>query len=219
VLRNICGLANCKNRRHLFTFVARSGSLARLCALAVCVLLGAGAVSVSMAGPACACSCVGYTTEAAAENAAVVFLARATDKVSAGSDDIYEFAVVEVFKGEVGALTTVGTASDGASCGVNYEVGREYLLFVSESEKVGRAWDSGLCHGPNARSITEMRETLHGVYGPPRQPDASAPVSEINWWTRATAGVPSALIVLAAGLALGGLWWWVAILHRRRTGQ
>lgn len=197
----------------------RSGSLARLCAFAVCVLLGAAAVSVSMAGPACACSCVGYTTEAAAAKADAVFLARATDKVPAGSDDIYEFAVVEVFKGEIGGLTTVGTASDGASCGVNYEVGREYLLFVSESEKVGRAWDSGLCHGPNAQSTTEMRKTLHSVYGPPRPPDTSAPVTEISWWTRATAGVPSALIILAPVLILGGLWWCAAILRRRRTGQ
>lgn len=195
------------------------GAVARLSALAVCVLLGAAMLSVSTAGSARACSCVGYTTAEAAKKADAVFLARATDKVPAGSDDIYEFAVVEVYKGEIGALTTVGTASNGASCGVSYEVGREYLLFVSESDKVGRAWESGLCEGPNAQSTTEMRETLHRTYGPPRPPDASTPVTEISWWTRATAGVPSGLIVLTAGLTLGGLWWCAAIVRRRRTAK
>lgn len=158
-------------------------------------------------------------TEEAVENASAVFLARATDKVSAGSEDIYEFAVVEVYEGKIGALTTVSTASDGASCGVCYEVGGEYLLFVSDAQKAGRAWDSGLCHGPNASSITEMREMLHRAYGPPRPPDASAPIAEISWWTRVTADVPSALIALAVALALGGLWWCAVIVRRRLSGH
>lgn len=194
-----------------------SRSLARLCALAVCVLLGAATVSVSMAGTACACSCVGYTTEQAAEKSAAVFFARATDKVSAGSDDIYEFAVVGVFKGEVGVLTTVGTVSDSAACGVSYEVGREYLLSVSEGQGAGRAWDSGLCHGPSTPSAAQVREAVERIYGPPQPPDMSAPVSEISWWTRATAAVPLPVMVLAAALALGALWWAAAILRRRRT--
>lgn len=73
--------------------------LPRVVGLAMCGLLIATGVSVGAAGTACACSCVGYTTEEAATQADGVFVARATDKVSAGPDDIYEFAVLEVSKG------------------------------------------------------------------------------------------------------------------------
>lgn len=194
----------------------RCRSWARLCAVAVCVLLGAATVSVSRAGTACACSCVGYTTEQAAEKSAAVFLARATDTVSAGSEDIYEFAVVGVFKGEVGPVTTVGTVSDSASCGVSYEVGREYVLFVSEGQGAGRAWDSGLCHGPSTPSAIPVRQAVERIYGPPQPPATPAPVSEISWWTRASAVVPWPLIVGAVALAVGALWWATANLRRRR---
>jgi hypothetical protein len=189
----------------------------RVVGLAVCGLLVATGVSVGTAGTACACSCVGYTTEEAASQADGVFVARVTDKVSAGSDDIYEFALLEIFKGDVGAITTVETSSQGPSCGVSYDVGGEYFLFVSEGGGVGHAWESSLCHGPSTISRVDVRGELERIYGPPHPPNSAAPVSEITWWTRATAAVPLPLMVLASVILLGAIWWAVVILRRRRT--
>lgn len=169
------------------------------------------------AGTACACSCVGSTTEEATSQADGVFVARATDKVSAGSDDIYEFAVLEVFKGDVGAITTVETSSQGPSCGVSYEVGDEYLLFVSGGGGVGHAWETDLCHGPSTPSMVDERGELERIYGPPHPPNSAGPVSEITWWTRAT--VPLPLMAFASVVLIAGLWRTVVVVRRRRTRQ
>ena len=202
----------------------------RVVGLAVCGLLVAMAMSVGAAGTACACSCVGYTTQEAASRASGVFVGRASDKVSAGLGEIYEFSVLEVFKGEVGAITTVGTSSsEGASCGVSYQVGREYLLFVSDGQGTGRAWESGLCHGPSTLPMVDVRAELERVYGPPHPPTSSVPAplpdaadeatNNISWWTTVTAAVPLPLIALAGVFLLGALWWTVSIVRRRRTRQ
>lgn len=149
--------------------------------------------------------------------ASAVFTARATDKVSGGADDFYEFAVSEVFKGEVGNVTTVGTASQGASCGASYQVGREYLLFVSNGG-VGVAWESNLCLGPTEQSDTWA--ALESVYGAAQPPNASAPDSRISRWSRTTAVVPVPLLALASVVTVGAVWWAaVAILRRRRAGD
>ena len=178
-------------------------------------------ISVWAAGTACACSCVGYTTEEAATQADGVFVARATDKVSAGTDDIYEFAVLGVFKGDVGTSTTVKTPSQGPSCGVSYDVGDEYLLFVSDGGGVGHAWKSSLCHGPStlAGLGLDVRPALERIYGPPHPPNSAGPVSEITWWTRATAVVPLPLMVLASIFLIAAAWRTVVIVRRRRTGH
>jgi hypothetical protein len=193
--------------------------LPRVVGLAMCGLLIATGVSVGAAGTACACSCVGYTTEEAATQADGVFVARATDKVSAGPDDIYEFAVLEVFKGDVGTSTTVKTSSQGPSCGVSYDVGDEYLLFVSAGGGVGHAWNSSLCNGPSAVPGVDVRPVLERIYGPPHPPNTAGPVSEITWWTRATAVVPLPLMALAGIVLIAAVWRTVVIVRRRHTGR
>jgi hypothetical protein len=200
----------------------------RVVGLGVCGLLVAASISVGAAGTACACSCRGYTTEEAASQASGVFVARVTDKVSAGLGDIYEVAVLEVFKGEVGAITTVGTSSsEGASCGVSYQVGGEYLLFVSDGRESGRAWESGLCHGPSSLSSVDVRPELERIYGPPQPPNSSVSTPSLSagedaqssWWTRATAAVPLPLMALAGAIFLAGIWWTTVTLRRRRPRQ
>lgn len=203
-------------------------SIPRLIAVALCGALVSLAVSAGAAGPACACSCRGFTTEEAASNADGVFLARATGKASSGSDDIYEFAVAEVFKGEVDAVTVVGTAHDGPSCGVKFELGRDYLLFVDAglSEGVGRGWESNLCTGPATLSPSDVRGVLERDFGPPRPPNPAPPtqmldatdgvLAKSSWWTRVTATVPLPLLVVTGGLVLAAVGW--IVVHRRRRG-
>lgn len=176
--------------------------------------------SVAMAGTACACSCVGFTAEEAASRADAVFTARATDKVTAGMNDIYEFEVSEVYKGEVGNVTTVGTPSQGPSCGVSYEVGGEYLLFVSTPDDVDAAWGSNLCLGPTGQADT--RAVLERIYGPPQLPTGWAPDVGISGSTEAKEkdAVPVALIAVGSVIAVGAVWWaTVAILRKRRAGE
>jgi hypothetical protein len=139
--------------------------------------------------------------------------------VSAGSDDIYEFAVLEVFKGDVGAITTVETSSQGPSCGVSYDVGDEYLLFVSDGGGVGHAWESDACQGPSTPSAVDVRPVLERIYGPPDPPNSAGPVSEITWWTRATAVVPLPLMALASVVLIAVVWRTVVVVRRRRTGH
>lgn len=201
-------------------------SIPRLIAIALCGALVSLAVSAGAAGPACACSCRGSTTEEAALDADGVFLARATGKASSGSDDIYEFAVAEVFKGEVDSVTTVGTPHDGPSCGVSFELGRDYLLFVDAglSEGVGRGWESNLCMGPATLSMSDVRGVLERDFGPPRPPNPATPTQLLDaadevpvkssWWTRVTATVTLPLLVVAGGLVLAAVGW--LVVNRRR---
>ncbi|WP_143695015.1 hypothetical protein [Williamsia sp. 1135] len=193
-------------------------SRARLIAVALCGLFVAMTVSVAMAGTACACSCVGFTAEEAASRADAVFTARAKDKVTAGMNDIYEFEVSEVFKGEVGNVTTVGTPSQGPSCGVSYEVGGEYLLFVSTPDDVDAAWGSNLCLGPTGQADT--RAVLEREYGPPQPPAGWAPDVGITGSTESKDAIPVALVAVGSVVAVGAVWWAaVTIRRRRRAGE
>ncbi|ETD32274.1 hypothetical protein [Williamsia sp. D3] len=191
-------------------------SIPRLVVLAVCGFLVAMVVSVGAAGPACACSCVDFTVDQAVARSAGVFVGRATDKVSAGSEAIYQFAVTEVFKGDIGPVTTVGAVSESSSCGVTFEVGQDYLLFVTDGQGIGRAFETGLCHKPSPNWVSDIRGQLEQVLGPPHPPEISAPTKEITWWTRATAAVPVPLMALASVVVLATLWWTVTIVRRRR---
>ncbi len=190
----------------------------RVVGLAVCGLVVAAAASMGAAGTACACSCVGYTTEEAASRADGVFVARVTDKVSAGSHDIYEFEVLEVFKGNVGTVTTVETPSQGPSCGISYAAGVEYLLFASEGGGAGHSWKSSLCHGPSTPSAVDVRSALERKYGPPHPPRSAGPASEISWWTRTTAVVPLPLMAIA-GVVLTMVLWraWISMRGRKSS--
>lgn len=179
--------------------------------LGVAALVVAGSAAVAMPGTACACSCaVSETPEAAVSHASGVFVGRATDKVSTGFTDIYEFEVSEVFKGDVGATTTVGTLSNGNGCGTRYEVGQEYLLFVSRPYDVDAAWEGNVC-GPSSGGDVDVRAVTEQVYGPPREPSGSS--AGISAWTRLTAGrgVP---LVVGGVVALLAVWWGGTAIRR-----
>lgn len=182
---------------------------------AVTVLLATG-LGVAAPGTACACSCASFATpEEAVSHASGVFVARATDVASGGFTDTYQFAVSEVFKGDVGPTTTVGTLSDGNGCGTGFEVGREYLLFVSRPYDVSAAWEAYSC-GPYTGTSFDVRAATERVYGAARAPSADGPVHRITPWTRMTAAVPLPLLAVGAAAAVGLSWWVVSAIRRRR---
>lgn len=103
-------------------------------------------------------------------------------------------------------------AAHSDSCGVAYEVGQQYLLFVTDGQGIGRAFETGLCHGPSATpGRSDVRGSLEQLLGPPHRPGTSAPAIEITCWTRATAAVPVPSMVLIGVVAVGVLWWTTAI--------
>ncbi|GAA1456932.1 hypothetical protein GCM10009619_08070 [Williamsia maris] len=175
----------------------------------------AGPVAVLTAGPASACSCatIGTPTEAVSR-ASGVFVARATDKLSDGTSDIYEFSVSTVYKGDVGTRTTVRTSSQGASCGAEYRVGDEYLLFVGRTRGIHPTWEASLC-SPGAGGAFDVRAVTEQVYGPGHPPDG--PSREIGRWTRMTAGIPDFVLLFVGVIVLGVGWAGVVHLRRRRS--
>lgn len=184
------------------------------------VLVAAGSAAVASPGTACACSCASSATpEEAVSRASGVFVARATDKVSTGFTDVYEFDVSEVFKGDVGATTTVGTLSNGNGCGTSYQVGQEYLLFVSQPYDVDAEWEGYACT-PYTGSEFDVRAATERVYGPPSAPSASVPEVGVTAQTRPTSGVPTPFLVVGGLIALGLASWGASTIRRRvRRGR
>ncbi|MDH6279225.1 hypothetical protein M2280_000430 [Prescottella agglutinans] len=181
-------------------------------------LMVAGSVVVATPGTACACSCAGSATpEEAVSDASGVFVARATEKVSDGFADIYEFEVSDVFKGDVGATTTVGTLAAGNGCGTRYEVGKEYLLFVSKPYEVDAAWEGYSC-GHYTGSPFDIRAVTEQVYGAPHPPEDSAPLAVIGTGTQGTAVRATPVLAVAGVVLVGAMVWVGVILHRRRSG-
>lgn len=190
---------------------------AGLVLITLATMLLSGTVAVLTAGPASACSCatIGTPTEAVSR-ASGVFVARATDKLSDGTSDIYEFSVSTVYKGDVGTRTTVRTPADGASCGAEYRVGDEYLLFVGRTRGIHSTWEASLC-SPGAGGAFDVRAVTEQVYGPGHPPDESAPRREITRWTRMTAGIPDFVLLFGGVVVLGAVWAGVVHLRRRRS--
>jgi hypothetical protein len=181
-------------------------------------LMVAGSVAAAVPGTACACSCAGSATpEEAVSVASGIFVARATEKVSDGYTDIYEFEVSEVFKGDVGSTTTVGTLADGNGCGTSYEVGNEYLLFVSRPYDVDAAWEGYSC-GPYTGSPFDVRSVTEQVHGAPHPPAESAPVATIFTATQGTAVRVTPILGVAA-VVLVGATAWAGVILRRRTSR
>ena len=124
----------------------------RLVALgATAVLAALGAILVG-APPAIACSCVGFSDAEAFERADVVFTGDAVERrepprhaIRTSADPTtYVFAVQAVHKGDATEMQEVVTALSGASCGLEAQVGRAYVVFA---HREGDGLTAGLCDG------------------------------------------------------------------------
>lgn len=102
-----------------------------------------------------ACSCIVLTTAEKVDLAPAIFIGTVLDRRDSNeggdvaSDDAiaHTVQVSTVHKGEVTAQTQVFTARDSAACGVNLEVGTEYVFFLDQ----GSTGSVSLCGGTAER--------------------------------------------------------------------
>ena len=168
------------------------------------------ALLVLPTAPAWACSCAAATPAQLVDRSDVVLRGTLEDvaepaglaEPSSGAPArSYRFTVAEVYRGTVAPTTWVGSAADGASCGLEgLEPGREYVVFAQER---GEELWANLCGG-TAPADTRLVGEVEAVAGPgqaPAQalpeapsgqpPGAVAPASDRAW-----------LVPLLGGLAL-----------------
>ena len=159
------------------------------------------------------------------ENADVVVRGTITGLDDPGGHDsahlvTYELAVAEVYRGAATATTFVSSAADGASCGIEVQEGREYLLFA---RRVGGELRAGLCDGTTPASAELVAEVEH-LSGPGNPPQGGAVATATTPPGTPSSGTPLAgstppdssdvAIPLGVGVggalvaaALGALWW------------
>lgn len=141
------------------------------------------------------CSCAVVDPDGAVAGAAGVFIGTPTKVLHGRDSDLYEIQVTEVFSGEVGAVTTVGTSTN-TECSTSFVVGRPSLLLVTAPVSAGARWQAHGC-GPDV-SAAELRATAQTTYGPAHAPEGDR--AEITTWTRFNYKVPRTLqfLILAA---------------------
>lgn len=108
----------------------------------------AALVAVGAAGAALACSCIGYADAATQlAEARLMVIARAEwTKPERGAADlgrkVTRFRVVRTIKGETRRAWRIAHHSDGATCGVVFQPGQEYIVIAGAWQ--GRM-STGLC--------------------------------------------------------------------------
>lgn len=199
------------------------------------LLRSLGLVSVLFAGlvvlpsaPAWACSCASPTTAGSVGRADVVLRGTLEDvdrspglnDPSSGAAAVsYRFAVSEVFRGAASATTWVGSAADGASCGLEgLQPGREYVVFAQEHGE--QLW-AGLCDGTAiaASGLVADVEAVTGSGHEPVQPGAVGRAAPLPGATSGPNGTAWRVPLVGGGalaLVLTGLLVGVVLRGRRR---
>jgi hypothetical protein len=77
-----------------------------------------------------------------ANEATAAFIGRIKSESIKDHTRIYEIEVLEVFSGKAGGVVRVSTSESGASCGVQFSKGKEYLIFCHGDPQNLR---TGLC--------------------------------------------------------------------------
>lgn len=180
-------------------------------------VLGALSLVVLTTSPSFACSCVQASPAEHVDAADVVVLGTVVDRqgpplrpvMSSGDPATYTVEVERVFKGVVRPTVHVLSADSGASCGLEAEEGRRYMVFADRTR--GELW-AGLCGG-TATADPQLVAEVEEAAGPPRDPDPRAEPT-----VRPTAGAGLAVPLAAAsglGLVLLGGVLWLRLLLRR----
>lgn len=126
---------------------------------------------VATATPAKACSCAQGDAREQLEAADAAIVGTALSRTPSGEYSVtYTFRVDEAVKGEFGETVQVGTASNGAACGLEVGIGQQTGLFLSGSAAKG--WSSSLC---DQISPEELREAAR----PMPAPDGEGPIKAI----------------------------------------
>lgn len=176
------------------------------CWLALMVVLSCGAWLVAAPRVVYACSCVAPGTpqqelaQADAVFGATVTAVEAGPPTALGDSRRVHFAVARVWKGALGAQTTVLTAASSASCGYEFQPGGEYLVYARLVE--GQLQVS-LCSRTQPAANAGADLAVLGMGQPPVAAPAATP-SPVPHTAERDAGLipaPGALL-LWGGLAL-----------------
>ena len=186
----------------------------------VTVLMLSAVADVAAAPSAHACSCVGFTDEQAFDRADVVFVgqvagrsAPAVPKTSA-DPAVWTFAVERVYKGSAAEHQGVVSAVSGASCGLEVQRGRTFVVFAQrnpQSREPGfdeATLYANLCGGTRAAAD----RPIPAAFPQPRAPaagesgvvDVGITATDLRW------AVAGAVLVVAIGATL------LAVTLRRR---
>ncbi|GAA3386758.1 hypothetical protein [Cryptosporangium minutisporangium] len=137
--------------------------------------------------PACACDCLPITPGEAQSEASVVFVGtveRLAGKPDEGSPEpvTFVFSVESVVKGTLGAGPTfrVQTNNGSAACGVEFEVGRRYVVYASDADGTPFVTQCGGTHrlavddpGPGPLGGEPDAAPADGVRADGGEPDAT----------------------------------------------
>lgn len=179
--------------------------------LSILAVVGlAGALPILTPATAFACSCR-YAPDGSeiiehVSHAAAVFTGTATATRTDRRTAYYEFDVREVFAGDVGATTVVSSNTQSSACGLGFDIGDEYLVFVSSYETHGAPWSVERCSATTTSTNERTRQAAVTAYGEPHAPDphhGSVGIDDVGtprWWMLA---------------AIGGAVWLTAVAVRR----
>jgi hypothetical protein len=190
----------------------------------VMMLMLASLADVVTAPAAHACSCVGFTDEQAFDRADVVFVGqvagRSASAVPWNSSDpaVWTFAVERVYKGSAAKRQGVVSAMSGASCGLEVERGKAFVVFARRNpQSQERGFDeptlyANLCEGTRAA----IERPVPATFGQPRVPaagesgvvDVGITSTDLRWLVAGTA------LAVAVGATL-----LAAIVRRRRSAR
>ncbi|WP_415972275.1 hypothetical protein [Rhodococcus sp. 077-4] len=168
------------------------------------------ALTFARPGVAHACSCVYYTDGTQAEQQVADF-ASGDNAVFTGTavaerrEDFtvyYDFDVREIFRGDVGAKTTVSTASEGSACGTTFDLKEEYLVFATTYGAQNAQWAVDSCSATTISDNELTRAATVKQFGEPRELTADDGTSPV---LIALIGV-CAVAAVAAGAAGWSLW-------------
>jgi hypothetical protein len=178
----------------------------------IVLVLAVLAVFAYPASPACACSCAAVSTDEQLDSADAVFLGVVREITtdhpfsplfSSGDPVTAVIDVSRVYKGDVGPSVSVATVADGASCGYDFAVEHEYLIFARAQQG---QFATGLCDG-NLDVATQSNPLTGGqppAAGHPGTTGGSG--SSVAWWSGWT--LPAVAALVAVGLAGIALWRW-----------
>ncbi|WP_406831452.1 hypothetical protein ABEG17_01325 [Pedococcus sp. KACC 23699] len=191
---------------------------------ALLVLALAAALVVIPGTAAFACSCAGLPVADEVARADLVVVGVVGAAVGAGQTVTRPVTVTRTLKGVAGPRLDVSSARDGASCGLEVELGREYVVFAAER---GGTMTADLCGGTAPADEEHLRQ-VEAVTGPGqvvRAEPATAPARAMAhtpvdappadpadpWLPAGTAAAVAAIVVTTLGV-LG-----VVLARRRRT--
>ncbi|EIV61594.1 Uncharacterised protein [Mycobacteroides abscessus subsp. abscessus] len=159
---------------------------------AITLTTGGIAASTAVApNVACACSCVDVRKDSASikewlGHAQAIFVGTPTDTQLISDPEtgrtIYQFAVREVYKGDVGPTTTVKVENFGPTCGRSYDIGTEYFVVAGKPDEIPHDTrpNAPAAYGDNRCSLTQVAagSDLPGpartAYGTPHAPTGPA---------------------------------------------